>query len=388
MRLGRAMSDITISNVNADAPAPITRTHVIAAQAPANIGTAATDPSVVRLVDPVSSDSLRPDLGRPGDSDLRCLETRLRRRAMLRTAMGPAIAQALEDDDVVEVMVNADGRLWVDRHGAGRCATDVTLMPREAERIIRLVASHIRAEASTETPIVSAELPETGERFEGLLPPVTTAPSFAIRRPISKVVRLRDYVAAGSMTMAQALYLSAAVHQAKNVLIAGGTGSGKTTLVNALLAEMATLHQRIVLIEDTRELLCAADDMVALRTKPGVVSLCDLVRSTMRLRPDRIIVGEVRGGEALDMLKAWNTGHPGGVATLHANSAHAALYRLEQLIQEVVNTVPRRLIAEAVDVVVFISGRGLSRRIESIAIVSGLSESGDYRIETLMGSKA
>ncbi|RMD89212.1 MAG: P-type conjugative transfer ATPase TrbB, partial [Alphaproteobacteria bacterium] len=135
------------------------------------------------------------------------------------------------------------------------------------------------------------------------------------------------------------------------------------------------------LIEDTRELQCTASDFVALRTKPGVVSLADLVRSTMRLRPDRIIVGEVRGAEALDMLKAWNTGHPGGITTLHANSAHAALYRLEQLIQESVVTVPRSLIAQAIDVVVFIRGRGEGRRIETIAEVAGLRD-GDYQLTT------
>jgi type IV secretion system protein TrbB len=324
---------------------------------------------------------------RTGPSDMRCVETRLRRRAMLRTAMGAAIAQALEDDDVVEVLVNPDGRLWLDRHGIGRCKTPIVLAPVEAERIIRLVASHVRAEASAERPIVSAELPDTGERFEGLLPPVTSAPSFAIRKPTNRIIRLCDYVATGAMNVAQARYLSEAVKDAKNILIAGGTGSGKTTLVNALLAEIANLDQRVILIEDMRELLCAAQDCLALRTKPGIVNLSDLVRSTMRLRPDRIIVGEVRGGEALDMLKAWNTGHPGGVATLHANSARAALYRLEQLIQEVVTTVPRRLIAEAVDMIVFITGRGLMRRIESIALVTGLSENGDYRVETLSGSR-
>jgi type IV secretion system protein TrbB len=328
---------------------------------------------------------LRQEIKRTSQSDTRSIETRLRRKAMLRTAMGPAIAQALEDDDVVEVLVNADGRLWLDRHVAGLCETSIVLAPVEAERIIRLVASHVRTEASADQPIVSAELPETGERFEGLLPPVTTAPSFAIRKPTKKIIRLGDYVGTGSMTMSQARYLSEAVRQARNILIAGGTGSGKTTLANALLAEMAKLRQRVILIEDMRELLCAAEDTLALRTKPGLVNLSDLVRSTMRLRPDRIIVGEVRGGEALDMLKAWNTGHPGGVATLHANSARAALYRLEQLIQEVVAIVPRRLIAEAVDIVVFIAGRGLTRHVESIALVTGLSESGDYQVETLSG---
>lgn len=119
---------------------------------------------------------------------------------------------------------------------------------------------------------------------------------------------------------------------------------------------------------------------MTLRTKAGVATLADLVRSTLRLRPDRIIVGEVRGAEALDMLKAWNTGHPGGVATVHANSARAALYRLEQLIQEAVVTVPRRLIAEAIDLVVFIKGRGPGRRVEAILEVKGLDSGGDYAL--------
>src|SRR5690606_30331354 len=147
----------------------------------------------------------------------------------------------------------------------------------------------------------------------------------------------------------------------KNILVVGGTSSGKTTLVNALLAEVAALDERVLILEDTRELRCAAADCVALRTKPGVASLADLVRSTLRLRPDRIIVGEVRGPEALDMLKAWNTGHPGGITTVHANSAPAGLYRLEQLVQETVVTVPRDLIVEAIDLVVFLAGRGPAR---------------------------
>jgi P-type conjugative transfer ATPase TrbB len=313
-------------------------------------------------------------------SDLLSTETRERRRGMLRTAMGPAIAQALEEPDVVEVLANPDGHLWLDRHGSGRSDTGVILTPHEAERIIRLVASHVRAEASGTSPIISAELPESGERFEGLLPPVTLAPCFAIRKPAGKILHLRDYVAAEIMTPIVAKVLAEAVAEGRNILVAGGTGSGKTTLANALLAAVAVLEQRVVIIEDTRELQCAAKDTVTLRTKPGVATLADLVRSTLRLRPDRIIVGEVRGPEALDMLKAWNTGHPGGIATVHANSARAALYRLEQLVQEAVVTVPRRLIAEAIDYIVFLKGRGSGRRIDAIVEVKGLDSGGDYAL--------
>nr|WP_299410369.1 P-type conjugative transfer ATPase TrbB [uncultured Roseobacter sp.] len=306
-----------------------------------------------------------------------------RQRTMLRTAMGPAIATALADPAVIEVMVNPDGKLWLDRHGDGRIDTGQALGASETERIIRLVASHIGQECHRDQPVVSAELPESGERFEGLLPPVAPAPCFAIRKPAKVLYRLGDYVDAQIITAQMATALRNAIDTRNNIVVVGGTSSGKTTLVNALLAEVATGGDRVILIEDTRELHCAAEDCVSLRTKPGVAALADLVRSTMRLRPDRIIVGEVRGAEALDMLKAWNTGHPGGITTLHANSAHAGLYRLEQLIQEAVVTVPRRLIADAIDIVVFLKGRGSGRRVETVASIEGLTEGGDYRLKPL-----
>uniref|UniRef100_UPI0035CB27C8 P-type conjugative transfer ATPase TrbB n=1 Tax=uncultured Sphingomonas sp. TaxID=158754 RepID=UPI0035CB27C8 len=310
-----------------------------------------------------------------------------RRRAMLRTAMGPAISAALGDSRVVEIMVNPDGALRVDLLGEGRVDTDVRLEPAQVERIIRLVASHARAEVHGERPIVSAELPPhgegAGERFEGVLPPVSIAPCFSIRKPAGRIYTLTDYVADSIMSHDAARVLSLAVVDRRNILVAGGTSSGKTTLANALLAEMAHLEERVILIEDTRELQSPVRDTVALRTRPGAVTMGDLVRSTLRLRPDRIIVGEVRGGEALDMLKAWNTGHPGGIATVHANSAASALYRIEQLIQEAVVTVPRRLIAEAIDMIVFIAGRGTARRIETIARVAGLDPDGNYAVVDL-----
>ena len=307
-------------------------------------------------------------------------ETCERRRTMLRTAMGPAIAAALADPLTLEVMVNPDGSLRLDRLGEGRIDTGERLCAADTERIIRLIASHLRLEVHADCPVISAELPETGERFEGLLPPVATAPCFAIRKPAAKIYDLNDYVADGLLLETQAEALQHAIARRKNIVIAGGTSSGKTTLANALLAEVANRDERVILIEDTRELQCAAPDCVALRTKPGVVNMAHLVRSTLRLRPDRIIVGEVRGPEALDMLKAWNTGHPGGIATIHANGARASLYRLEQLIQEAVITVPRQLIAETIDVIVFIAGRGTARRIETIAEVTGLGSDGDYAV--------
>lgn len=299
---------------------------------------------------------------------------------MLRTALGPAIARFLEDPGIVEVMLNPDGRLWVDRLSEGLSDTGERLSAADGERIVRLVAHHVGAEVHAGAPRVSAELPETGERFEGLLPPVVAAPTFAIRKPAVAIFTLDDYVAANIMLADQAEVLRIAVAERLNILVAGGTSTGKTTLTNALLAEVAKTSDRVVLIEDTRELQCAAPNLVALRTKDGVASLSDLVRSSLRLRPDRIPIGEVRGAEALDLLKAWGTGHPGGIGTIHAGSAIGALRRLEQLIQEAVVTVPKALIAEAINLVAVLSGRGSARRLSELARVEGLEASGDYRV--------
>lgn len=316
----------------------------------------------------------------------------LRLRTMLHTAMGEGLAQALTDPRVREIMVNPDGSVRLDLAGEGRIDTGVIMPAVDIERVIRLVASHIRAEVHADSPIVSAELPGTGdgvsgERFEGLLPPVVAGPCFSIRKSAHRLYGLGDYVADQIMTSQQARMLRQAISDRRNILVAGGTSSGKTTLTNALLAEVAERDERVILIEDTRELKCAAKDVVALRTRPGFVNLADLVRSTLRLRPDRIIVGEVRGAEALDMLKAWNTGHPGGIATLHANSARGALYRLEQLVQEAVVHVPRPMIAEAIDLIVFICGENsftqMPRRIEDIAEINGLDSAGDYQLRSL-----
>ena len=299
---------------------------------------------------------------------------------MLRTALGPAIAAWLDDPEIVEVMLNPDGRLWVDRLESGLCDTGDTVSFFDGERIIRLVAHHVGAEVHGRAPRVSAELPESGERFEGLLPPVVTAPTFAIRKPAVAVFTLDDYVATRIMTAAQADLLRESVRSRDNILVAGGTGTGKTTLVNALLAEIAATTDRIVLIEDTRELQCAAPNLVAMRTKEGVATLADLVRSSLRLRPDRIPVGEVRGAEALDLIKAWGTGHPGGIGTIHAGSALGALRRLEQLAQEAVPQVPRALISETIGLVAVLVRDADGRRISELARVGGLDASGEYRL--------
>ena len=299
---------------------------------------------------------------------------------MLRTALGPAIATWLEDPAIIEVMLNPDGRLWIDRLGEGLADTGDTMSAADGERIIRLVAHHVGTEIHSASPRVSAELPETGERFEGLIPPVVAAPSFAIRKPAVAVFTLADYVRTRVMSEGQADILRAAVATRQNILVAGGTSTGKTTLTNALLAEIAKTSDRVVLIEDTRELQCTSPNLVALRTKDGVATLSDLVRSALRLRPDRIPIGEVRGAEALDLLKAWGTGHPGGVGTIHAGSAIGTLRRMEQLIQEAVVTVPRALIAETINIIAVLVRDGSGRRLAELARVEGLGASGDYQI--------
>jgi P-type conjugative transfer ATPase TrbB len=306
------------------------------------------------------------------------MEATSRGARMLRTALGTAIAAWLEDSAVVEVMLNPDGRLWVDRLTEGLIETGERLSAADGERIVRLVAHHVGAEVHPGSPRVSAELPETGERFEGLIPPIVAAPAFAIRKPAVAVFTLEDYVAARIITAEQAEILRDAIRLRRNVLVAGGTSTGKTTLVNALLAEVAKTADRIVLIEDTRELQCKAPNLVALRTRDGVASLSELVRSSLRLRPDRIPIGEVRGAEALDLLKAWGTGHPGGIGTIHAGSALGALRRLEQLVQEAVVTVPRALIAETINLIAVLAGRGSTRQLIELALVEGLGPAGDY----------
>jgi len=310
-------------------------------------------------------------------------ETETRRSTMLRTAFCPVVREALEAPDTIEIMANPDGSVWIEKAGIGVVVSKHTLEASDRERVIRLVASGVGEAANRASPIVSAELPGSGERFEGLLPPVSTAPCFSIRKPATTPFELGDYVDQGALSPALCAALRESVANRANILIAGGTSSGKTTFTNALLAEPAFQEDRIVILEDTRELCCAAPNHVQLRTHRGSVSLQQLVRSTLRLRPDRIIVGEVRGAEALDLLKAWNTGHPGGITTLHANSAYGALQRLEQLTLEATSRAPFGLIAEAVDVVVFMSRAGGQRRIEEALRVSGFDGDG-YQTEPLV----
>ena len=291
-----------------------------------------------------------------------------RRRSALTRALGASIAAALEADDVVEALVNADGQLWLDRVGAGLVATPHRLSAPDREAAIRLLAHEAGETVGEDRPALATILPDSAARVQALLPPLVEAPILAIRKRPSAIFTLGDYVETGVATHAQAEILAKAVRERRNIVVAGGTGSGKTTLLNALLAEPAFIAARVVILEDTAELQCASPNSVQLltkRTEPPI-SMRELVHMTMRLRPDRIVVGEVRDGAALEVLKAWNTGHPGGLLTLHANSAADALMRLEDLCMEARATPPKRLIASAVDIIVFIARREGGRAITEI----------------------
>jgi type IV secretion system protein VirB11 len=320
-------------------------------------------------------------------------EARARLLQSLRHAMGVAVMAAMVDSTVVEIMVNPDGKIWVDRVGEGRAWTGDMLEASAAERILRALATHAGIAVTADQPRVSATIPETGERFQGAIPPVVAAPMFAIRKRPESIFRLDgepdSYVGTGVMTADQASVIRQAVIERQNIVVAGGTGSGKTTLLNAILAEDAFKEDRVVIIEDTRELQCSADDCVQLLTKPGPspVRMSDLVFDVLRLRPDRIIGGEVREGQtALTLLKAWNTGHPGGVTSIHANSAYDALLRFEDLIGETASQIPYRAIGQAIDVVVFIERTRAGRRVREIIEVRGYKD-GRYELADLQGSE-
>lgn len=291
-----------------------------------------------------------------------------RRLDALGRALGPAIAAALNDGAVVEALVNADGILRLDTIGRGIVETQVRLTIAEREAAIRILASEAGEIVTRERPFLAATLPGSQSRVQAMVAPLVSAPVLAIRKRPAHVLTLADYVASGIASERQADQLRRAVAERRNIVVSGGTGSGKTTLLNALLAEPDFQAARVLILEDNAELQCGAPDCVALLTKrtPPVVGLRDLVQMSLRLRPDRIIVGEVRDGAALEVLKAWNTGHPGGLLTLHANSAADALARLEDLCGEAAPLPATRLIASSVDLIVHIVRTREGRRIGEI----------------------
>lgn len=253
----------------------------------------------------------------------------------LQRDFGQVFLAALADPETVEILLNPDGTLWQER--LGEKPVQIGSMTRaRAESVLRTIAACVRTTITRDKPTIECELPLDGSRFAGQIPPVVPAPTFAVRKPASRVFTLDQYVEAGILTPKEKDFLCSAVRDHRNVLVTGGTGSGKTTFVNSLIGEVTTQYpaERLIIIEDTGELQCAAANYVQYHTSPER-TMTDLVRTSLRMRPDRILVGEVRGPEALDLfdlLMAWNTGHEGGIATLHANNAVAGLARLVTLV--------------------------------------------------------
>lgn len=310
-----------------------------------------------------------------------------RLRHELEIHMGSEALCAFRDPRTIELMLNADGRLWVEKLG-GSPEPVCSLTKQSAEAICQLVSSALDKTIDKDRPIVEGEFPLDGSRFEGLLPPLVSAASFSIRKKASLIFRLEDYVKSGTMTEAQRRVIEEGIESHANILIVGGTGSGKTTLVNACIAHMVEKfpHERIVIIEDTGEIQCSAENALQLHSTM-TTSMTDLLKATLRLRPDRILVGEARGPEALDLLMAWNTGHPGGVATVHANSAEGGLERIRMLVS--MNSFAPQdseiLIGEAVNYVIFIArDPALGRQVKEIIRVEGYdANSKRYRFKKL-----
>lgn len=300
----------------------------------------------------------------------------------LRRELGPEILAAIEDPLVIEVMLNPDGTLWEDRLGEGMKPIGRMDGPR-ALNVICTVAGLLNAEATVSTPVVEGELPLDGSRFEGIIPPIVESPVFTIRMRAVRVFTLDDYLLDGAITEAQLNLVHEHIGRRHNILVVGATGSGKTTFCNALLDKIAKTdpNSRIAILEDTRELQCLSKNTFALRTSASV-DMTAMLRACMRMRPDRIVVGEVRDAAALALIKAWNTGHSGGVATVHANSAESGLTRIEQLVQESNTPALKPVIAEAINCIVSIQRTKRGRQVQEIVSVQGATND-QYTLHTL-----
>jgi type IV secretion system protein VirB11 len=313
------------------------------------------------------------------DEQLRRLDQKLKRE------FGESVVEALENPNVLEVCVNSDGHIWVEEKKKRLYDTEETLAPENLAAALGTIAAMNGMELNESSPVLEGRLPLDGSRVAGTIPPTSPdGPSMAIRKHASAIFPLSQYVDEERISSEAAEYLREAIRDERNILVAGGTSSGKTTFVNALIKELLEIapQDRLVVIEDTMELQCATKNKQSFVASEAV-TMRKLLRTALRYRPDRIIIGEVRGGEALDLLKSWNTGHSGGLATVHANDAHAALLRLEHLISEVSVTPMSHLIAEAIHVVVYMQEFGrIGRQVTEIIRVAGFRK-GEYKFETV-----
>ncbi len=296
------------------------------------------------------------------------------RMAGLRYALGDIVLNALADPLVVEVMLNDDGTLWIEKRGVMSHVGEMSA--EDGMSVLSQVSSALNRELTYENPIVEGELPLDGSRFEGVAPPAVERPIFSIRKMASEIYPLDSYVVNRVLTFSQAEMIRAAIIGQRNILVVGGTGTGKTTFCNAVLDEMSKLCPavRMLILQDTLELQCALKNKVFLRSTQWT-SLSDLSAAVKRLRPDRVSVGEVRaGGPALEMLKLWSSGHPGGICTIHADSAYEGLTKLDEMIQEVSMNRQSALIGRAVHFVVYLERVGDSRKVMGIVKVMGYDE--------------
>ncbi|MEJ6472605.1 P-type conjugative transfer ATPase TrbB [Fusobacterium nucleatum] len=295
-------------------------------------------------------------------------------------ALGDENRKLLEEDDIIELYTNNDRKIWVDTLSKGRYFTGKYMEASESMRIIQSVADYTDKIVDKTCPFISAELPGTGSRFQGVIPPIVDNPVFNIRKKGIKVFTLDDYVKSGSLTVNQKEIIIEAVNARKNILIVGATSTGKTTFANAVIAEMAKTGDRLIIMEDTKEIQSLAEDTLRMVTSE-FANMLTLFQSSMRQRPDRLIAGEVRGAEALNMLIGWNSGHP-GICTIHSYTAIGGLRQLEQYVQIKSVSAQEKLIASAVNLIIVIKKIGTERKITEIAKVNGW-ENGEYILEQI-----
>ena len=295
------------------------------------------------------------------------------------------IAHLIEDPDISEVMVNGSRSVFIERAGRLEAVPGVHLDERNLKVAVRNIARALGDDVSEAMPILDSRLPD-GSRVAAVIPPCSVGgTTLTIRKFQPRFFTTDELVRTGMLTESALLALLDAVRRDQNIVISGGTGTGKTTLLNALAAQFPPEH-RVVLIEDTAELQIDAPNVVrfeARRATPDLpaITVRDLLRATLRHRPDRIIVGEIRGGEAFELLQALNTGHAGSLSTIHANSASQALARLEAcLLQSGIDmpyTALRRQIGTAVGLVVQLERVGGRRRVAELLEVNSYDVASD-----------